>query len=856
MTRPDPDATERSLRMFVAERDEVIAAQRERLAELERQLAEQYMLVARYRRVLAPALWLRDRARNVATAPRRTARRAYEAIRRVAWRHSRLAKPAVWLKRRLRPGPTSPAEHDDDARALFHPEWYAARYPDVAGPEPWASYRESGWRAGRNPNPLFDTRWYLAAHPEAAGADPLEHYVREGWRAGADPGPLFSVAWYLEQHPDVAAAGLEPLRHYLERGMAEGRFTSPAHAESCLTATAAGAPAAPTSEDGYRADLDLLSGSAPVVFDADTLILGRHGLGAAARAAARMTRISASNDTARLGASDSTARLAASDGTAHLGASDGAWEEHYRRAWTDVRPDVSGTLHRLAAAGAGVGVRSSHPAADAALLEELGFDLDGVPVARDDPPPGAVHVRLGGRRGADAPGVIEVPPPPEPDQTFHGLRRRLAAAATLHAAARGIVHPVRRRALRAAFETALLPTALVAAAVEEAYATGLDRVHYLSREGQFLARVHERVAGRLVAGAPPAAVTLEVSRRSTFGPSLGTFDADALMDLWRMYSRQSVGALLTSLGDQPSRYEREAAAYGIDLDAVVDGIHLDESVARFLADPVVARRLAEHNGRRRDALLAYLRSRTDIEESRWLVVDVGWRGTIQDNLARLLPDVQLDGIYLVLFPFLNPQLANTSKRAAGPDANEGDEYGFMEPPAAVERPWTADVPSVVDYRVDESGQAVAVLEKEHLGSVQSGLLALFQEATLAAAEIVADWLVAGGRTAADVRDHVRALVREYYQDPWPGVADLWFGSAHDDTFGVLNVTPFGKDRPGIDWLAGQPIEERITAAAEASMWGPGYRRWLPVQAAVALDAAVRTGRWPEGKVRLGAAGER
>jgi hypothetical protein len=38
----------------------------------------------------------------------------------------------------------------------------------------------------------------------------------------ADSG-LFSGQTYLENYPDVAAAGLDPLKHYLSHGMAEKR---------------------------------------------------------------------------------------------------------------------------------------------------------------------------------------------------------------------------------------------------------------------------------------------------------------------------------------------------------------------------------------------------------------------------------------------------------------------------------------------------------------------------------------------------------------------------------------------------------------------------------------------------------
>ena len=41
------------------------------------------------------------------------------------------------------------------------------------------------------------------------------------WRAGK---LAFDAAWYLEQYPDVAAAGIDPLRHYLDHGRYEGRL--------------------------------------------------------------------------------------------------------------------------------------------------------------------------------------------------------------------------------------------------------------------------------------------------------------------------------------------------------------------------------------------------------------------------------------------------------------------------------------------------------------------------------------------------------------------------------------------------------------------------------------------------------
>ena len=75
----------------------------------------------------------------------------------------------------------------------------------------------------------FDAAWYLARNPDVAAArlDPLRHYGEYGWKEGRDPNAFFSTAWYLNQNPDVAAAGVNPLAHYADRGWREGRDPGP-----------------------------------------------------------------------------------------------------------------------------------------------------------------------------------------------------------------------------------------------------------------------------------------------------------------------------------------------------------------------------------------------------------------------------------------------------------------------------------------------------------------------------------------------------------------------------------------------------------------------------------------------------
>ncbi|WP_144259749.1 hypothetical protein [Methylocystis sp. ATCC 49242] len=160
---------------------------------------------------------------------------------------------------------------------LIDPEFYLGKYPDVAaaGADPVEHYRGSGWREERDPNRLFCTGWYRALPGVPQDVCPLEHFVQVGAAMGLAPHPdvnlvHFSLAhlnerwpraeallylleqsrasgavadidpaspavlarlvdrsWYLETHADVAAAGCDPVAHYLEAGQFEGRAPNP-----------------------------------------------------------------------------------------------------------------------------------------------------------------------------------------------------------------------------------------------------------------------------------------------------------------------------------------------------------------------------------------------------------------------------------------------------------------------------------------------------------------------------------------------------------------------------------------------------------------------------------------------------
>jgi 4-hydroxybenzoate polyprenyltransferase len=118
--------------------------------------------------------------------------------------------------------------------------WYLETYPDVAAArvDPVHHYLRYGWHEGRDPRPDFSTRGYLTVHEEVARArqNPLIHHLRHDRHTAPRDASGMSTddelargergvdqAWYLARYPDIAAAGMDPVHHYLQFGWREGR---------------------------------------------------------------------------------------------------------------------------------------------------------------------------------------------------------------------------------------------------------------------------------------------------------------------------------------------------------------------------------------------------------------------------------------------------------------------------------------------------------------------------------------------------------------------------------------------------------------------------------------------------------
>lgn len=187
---------------------------------------------------------------------------------------------------------------------------------------------------------------------------------------------------------------------------------------------------------------------------------------------------------------------------------------------------------------------------------------------------------------------------------------------------------------------------------------GIDQVYFLSREGEFFAEVLQ--AMRAGSGGLAYKV-LHVSRVSTYLPSLGDMDKDDWDRYLNQYREQSVSAFISSLGVPRERAAELLERYGVRVDmsaaeqlpVFYEAVTSEELKAFFGAESAGARKL----------LMAYLAQEgLNDRPGAVAVVDIGWRGTIQDNLCYLLPRKTIFGFYFGLIPMLNRQPDNAVKQ--------------------------------------------------------------------------------------------------------------------------------------------------------------------------------------------------
>lgn len=333
--------------------------------------------------------------------------------------------------------------------------------------------------------------------------------------------------------------------------------------------------------------------------------------------------------------------------------------------------------------------------------------------------------------------------------------------------------------------------AYVAWVLSSARARDINTIWFLARDGQILMRVAERLAPLLHPNA-----RLEYVHASRLAWCLPAYrNLDQAMHQWlsRYVNGASVDTVMQTLG--------------LDL-ATAQTIHdlahpLDSGAGQIDADRLSAAslRFAQESDTAREALLSYLESRGLWQSDPVMLVDVGWRASLQLALDQIIRDTGRPA------PPIFGAYVGLTHRPAGLDPQSLLVFAPDEPrinATVVEFLTRADHGSVLAYRRTASGASEPVLQP--ISDAQRQAVEANQTLVLAYVDSLMRWLGTPGFPLADFCAWYTGLGRERLvslcRTPSKSVGRYLVGAWHDDGAGHVRSGPLAQSMPRLElWRA-------------------------------------------------------
>lgn len=174
---------------------------------------------------------------------------------------------------------------------------------------------------------------------------------------------------------------------------------------------------------------------------------------------------------------------------------------------------------------------------------------------------------------------------------------------------------------------------------------GVEVALFCSREGQLLKELFDQYQNTFFQENKRIATKyFYVSRRSTLYPSFDSLEDEKFNIIFRQYKRITLLNFLLNLNF--SELEINSICKELNKDFSYELKGNDQFLEKLKSHPTFIERF---NKERKDALLfkEYVNNLNDNHDTVY-IIDVGWKGTIQDNIQKAIPDKKVVGYYLGL----------------------------------------------------------------------------------------------------------------------------------------------------------------------------------------------------------------
>lgn len=389
-----------------------------------------------------------------------------------------------------------------------------------------------------------------------------------------------------------------------------------------------------------------------------------------------------------------------------------------------------------------------------------------------------------------------------------------------------------KRLYRAGVKFAPITFFFILNLMETAIKGGYDKIYFCTREGKFFQELYELMRSRYSFNIEiPGSELIEVSRMATFFPTLGTFDTQNLMRLWNQYSWQSPIALFKSLDLDIAGYQDFLKKHAVDPNKEAY-LWEEPEFKALLADRDFQKKITTALQSRRSLLQAYLEQKgLDDSSKNAFVVDIGWKGSIQDNLAYLLKNTNLLGVYFGFMKPHNPQLANSQKAGYAYDFRYDDENTknlIGDNLAPIEMMFNVTGGSVLGYK----REGETVVSRRDVDAGEDGIhhkyISYFQRGIVSSFGPLLDLTLNYSISSLEAKTYVRDELWKFLNNPGLVVADAFLELKHNETFGTGQYDDRRRDRVNlglintIKYFTNREFKARVVEDARESRWRGAY----------------------------------
>jgi predicted HAD superfamily hydrolase len=379
-------------------------------------------------------------------------------------------------------------------------------------------------------------------------------------------------------------------------------------------------------------------------------------------------------------------------------------------------------------------------------------------------------------------------------------------------------------------------TIFIDSLIEQLVTQNIDHVYFLAREGLVLQKIFrvlqnsDRFKRKL-----PKAAYLHVSRRALFLPSLESLDLKGLKPLFDSYSRQTLREFLLNLSLPIEKCARVAEDYGLSLESVIEKPHQHPALSAWLQDCRMQELFVQERDLARRKLQKYLAQRGFFNARKVALVDVGWKGSIQDYLVRscegigYCPDVY--GYYLGLV-FNESNLKNSFKSGLVTDTRRflPEELDLFRNSSVFEMLTTANHGTTVGYESSEKSNDLVVpvfLQHRQEKLMSEGFFVKEQNLLYEFAEKYSRVRYLCPFESEKMKPGMLDALGRYIRFPTRAEAEEFIRYSHVESFGVHEITTYEfKKNPLNYFISFNPWRalKRLFSDIRRNPWGESVIR--------------------------------